>query len=54
MWPRHPASETAGQRAQAHDVDDRPLNADEKTPADATATDKKRSSDAINKQDVIR
>lgn len=51
MGPRHPASETAGERAQAHDADDTPLplDNDEKPSSDAA-----KPSDSIKKQNVIR
>ncbi|TKY89588.1 hypothetical protein EX895_001373 [Sporisorium graminicola] len=58
MGPRHPASETAGQRAQAHDVDDLPVDqtrsttGEKKAPVDASS--KTKSDASHNKNDVIR
>ncbi|CDW98661.1 hypothetical protein [Sporisorium scitamineum] len=57
MGPRHPASETAGLRAQAHDVDDLPVEqtsttaaeGGDKAPADAS----KSKSDPINNKDNV-
>ncbi len=54
MAPRHPASETAGQRAQAHDVDDSPLNTAGATAHEKSAKSSKSKSDPTNKENVIR
>ena len=48
MAPRHPASETAGQRAQAHDVDDHATHQSSST----TANDDENSGSAPSKSDA--
>ena len=58
MGPHHPASETAGQRAQAHDADDNLLDSneptDEKSASSSTATTSKEKGDPTNRENVIR
>ncbi|SPO28360.1 probable diacylglycerol acyltransferase type 2b [Ustilago trichophora] len=56
MAPHHPASETAGQRAQAHDADDNPFDstvAESEKPSSSSSSSKQQS-DPTNKENVIR
>lgn len=53
MGPRHPASETAGQRAEAHDIDDSPLDSTQAT-AEKPNDSSKSKGVPTNKENVIR
>lgn len=52
MGPHHPASETAGQRAQVHDVDG--LSIGPKEVLDGLPSSSNEQSDSTKKENVIR